>query len=294
MFNATATSSLARLPPELFQLISLALPLSLLSPTLFSLCLTSREVYEKTQRLLYICIVLRHDDASSALFQKIQSFPEIGKIVKELYIHSEVSPAQRRKKDIKSAKFLGGLKDIVERCLLPNLVTIGIFNRSRWSADVDCASLTGDCTLSSVFWANLSSMAPKIRSVIIRNLANDFQLPWVDEEVIDKTVMRKNLISFNMTVGSLGIPTLHGDYTAANHRLFTNLEVMRNCLCTLTLRPVQRHGNTDNATLVELFFPNLRCLELYGFHSSSVPRTSRFWPCHARLERITLWGSTGT
>lgn len=174
------------LPSEIFHLISLAVPLNTVASTLLSLCLVNREINSKTQHLLFHCLVLRNDEAASMAFQIIENSPETGKTVKEVHIFSEQSP-RMPVGDAECLEYLGGLKNVVARGLFPNLVSIGIVNESRFLSD----RVGEECYLPPTFWAALGSMAPQLRFVTVRNLAGNMFSEWLDEDVIDKTAVRK-------------------------------------------------------------------------------------------------------
>jgi hypothetical protein len=188
----TSSPTLSRLPSELFHSIALEIPLNALCSTLLSLLLTSMHIHDKTKSLLYFRLVLRHEDAASAVFKTTQLKPAIGNTVREVYVLSERSITMlARGVDMRSFKFLGGLKDIINQGLLPNLISIGIYKQSRWNLDdipmshVECYSMSGS------FWDELAFMAPRLRHVTVRMLADDFRSPWVDCAVVERIAIHK-------------------------------------------------------------------------------------------------------
>ena len=101
----------------------------------------------------------------------------------------------------------------------------------------------------------------------------------------------QDLLAYNISVG---VPSWEVDHRPTNHRLLQNVEIMQSHLRSLTLHPVWRNDEVDFAPLALLVIPHLSCLELGYFHSFDVSSTSRFWLCHKRLERVTLWECTGS
>ncbi|KAF5325157.1 hypothetical protein D9619_009933 [Psilocybe cf. subviscida] len=265
----TGSATLSRLPWELFHSIGLEIPLNILSSTLLWLSLTNKHIYDKTRSLLYFRLVLAHEDAAAAVFDTIQRTPSIGNIVREVYVLSERSIEMlARTVNMRSYKFLGGLKDIVSQGLLPNLTSIGIYKQSRWTFDGIPMSHVQDYSLSESFWGELASMAPRLRHVTVRMLADDFLSPWVDFTVVERIAVHKRLAVFSLSIGELDLDV---DSAPIKVQLLKNVEIMQHSIRSLTLGPPEIYKENDITPIISLVFDNLRTLELHGFGSADSP-----------------------
>lgn len=175
----SALAVLPALPAELFAIIASFVPLTLAPSTLLSLALVNRELQGTVLPLLYARLILKNEADALSVFGKILEEPERGLAVKELYVMSSLSRATRRG-GIEFDTVIG-IRSIVDRGLLPRLSVLGVYLTRNWSADRQFVR----GRLPTQFWKNLRSQCPQLRTIILRNVRDTVDYPWLQRTIID-------------------------------------------------------------------------------------------------------------
>jgi hypothetical protein len=176
-------ASLSTIPLELFPQIASHIPLRSAPGTLLSLALVNHYFYDIVSPLLYSRLILRNEDDAIAVIRKIMNDPQLGLAVTELYIMSELSVETRCGE--KPFDVLVGLQVLLGKALIPRLVALGIYLLQGWCDDENPDVSRLHSRLSSEFWNNLRSKCPRLHTLAVRNIAHDFDDPWVSGATID-------------------------------------------------------------------------------------------------------------
>ncbi|KAF8908518.1 hypothetical protein CPB84DRAFT_161222 [Gymnopilus junonius] len=117
-------SFLFTLAPELFETIAEHLPLHCRSPSLLSLALTNHSYYDIVYSLLIPCLMLRNEDDSINVLQRILPDKQFSRAVRQLHIMSELSLAAANGE--KPFDTITGLKKAVTTGSLSRIHTLSL------------------------------------------------------------------------------------------------------------------------------------------------------------------------
>ena len=193
-------SLLPTFPPELLAIIASFIPLTQAPCTLRSLVLACRELRIAVLPLLYARLVLKNESGALAVFSQILEEPERGLDVKELYVMSSLSRATRRGENEFDAVI--GIRSIIDRALLPNLSVLGIYLTRNWNADKQFVR----GRLPTQFWKDLRNHCPQLRTIILRNVRDAEDRPFLYRTIVDDMGMftvRPNLRHFALIAKGL-------------------------------------------------------------------------------------------
>lgn len=185
-------SLFSSLPSELFPNVASHLPLLAKPPTLRALALTNRRFYDVVYPLLYSCLILKNEDQASAIIQRILLTDlQLGQIVKELHIMSDLSLATRNRET--PFDVVTGLKSLVAAGLLPQVHTLTLHLLRGWHEQLDCPDdrferrylqVKGFGRLEQKFFINLQNNCPYLRRLDIAGLRDSEDDPWLEESGI--------------------------------------------------------------------------------------------------------------
>jgi hypothetical protein len=170
-------------PPELFPIIAAFVPLRSAPGTLRAVALGNRRLYNICRPLLYSRLILRNEDDAIAVIQRIMDDPQLGLLVTELYIMSELSLKARKGK--KPFEVVAGLRTLVAKGLIPRITALGLYLLKGWIQDEHFYAMSRGRLLAG-FWINLRNECPRLRTLILRNVGHGLTEPWLTGPVIDE------------------------------------------------------------------------------------------------------------
>lgn len=175
-------SCIIRLPPEIYPLIATNLPLYSTSSTLLALALVNHHISDIVLPLLNSRLILKNETDALNVIKGLRDNPELGKTVYEIHILSNLSLATRRGEN--PFDVITGLENLIKVSCFPNIHTLGLYLLSGWHheiQDFQFQRVVGFGRLRSDFWINLRKNCPRLRGLILRNIADDMDDPWVDD-----------------------------------------------------------------------------------------------------------------
>ncbi|KAF8188098.1 hypothetical protein BJ912DRAFT_409941 [Pholiota molesta] len=273
--------ALTTLPPELFPVITSFVPLRSAPGTLRALALGNRGFHNIFRPLLYSRLILRNEDDAIGVIQRLMDEPQLGLLVTELYIMSQLSPEARKGK--KSFDVVDGVQMLIAKGAIPRIVALGLYLLKGWRCDENF-NLISRGRLLADFWINLRNECPRLRTLMLRNIGNTFTEPlWLTGPVIDEINNLSNLsvLRLEWTGGPKGEDAL---------KILNSLPRLASSLHTLSLR-----GDFQAATvLFSLDFPLLKLLRLHDFHNHDTEMVQGFLKRHPQLESLSFEGCLHT
>lgn len=172
------SQSLNDLPPEIFPIVASFLPLHATPSTLFSLALVNRRISSIVLPILCSCLILKNENYALKFLQKLLDDPELGIVVREVHILSDLSLATRNGEN--PFDMLRGLEMVVGAGSLPCIHTLGLHLQTGWHYDDQFQTIPGFGELSSEFWESVRKNCPRLRGVIIRDIDDLGEKPGLD------------------------------------------------------------------------------------------------------------------
>jgi hypothetical protein len=182
MHPAARTTLPLAFPPELFPIIASFVPLRFAPRALLALALANHRFYNIFRPLLYSRLILRNENDAITVFQKIMDEPRLGLFVRELYIMAALSI--KAQKGEKRSDIVAGLQMLIAKGLIPRITALGLYWLKDWTYD-RCVKITLCRRLRVAFWSDLRTKCPRLRTLILRNIGQSAQDPWLTGPVID-------------------------------------------------------------------------------------------------------------
>ncbi|KAF8168689.1 hypothetical protein BJ912DRAFT_199020 [Pholiota molesta] len=263
-------------PPELFPIIAAFVPLRSAPGTLRAVALGNRRFYNICRPLLYSRLILRNEDDAIAVIQRIMDDPQLGFLVTELYIMSELSLEARKGK--KPFEVVAGLRILVAKGLIPRITALGLYLLKGWTYDEHFYAMSRGRLLAN-FWIDLRNECPRLRTLVLRNVGHGLTEPWLTGPVIDEINNLSNLSVLRLEWIQSGGPEGEDDLKISN-----NLPRLASSLHTLSLR-----GDLKEATvLFSLDIPHLKFLRLHDFDCHDTALVHGFLKRHPELESLSF------
>lgn len=180
--TSNITLGALKILPELFPLIASHLPLYATPSTLLSLALTNHGIYGIIHDLLYSRIILRNEMDAISTFQRILTTPELGKLVRELHVMSELTVGTMKGETVFDT--VTGLKKVIKAGSLPHLHTLSLRLLKECYHDQAWCDRAGFGHLPSGFWDDLRNSCPRIRSIVLSGIGDQKDDPWLHESGI--------------------------------------------------------------------------------------------------------------
>ena len=180
--NSAITFTALKLLPELFPLIASHLPLYATPSTLLSLALTNHGIYEIVHDLLYSRLILRNEMDAISAFQRILTTPELGKLVRELHVMSELTVGTMNRETVFDT--VTGLKKVIKAGYLPYLQTFSLHLLKECYHDQAWCDRVGFGHLPAGFWDDLKRNCPRIRTIVLSGIGDQKDDPWLHESGI--------------------------------------------------------------------------------------------------------------
>ncbi|KDR68789.1 hypothetical protein GALMADRAFT_129137 [Galerina marginata CBS 339.88] len=261
--------------PELFPIIASHLPLHATPSTLLSLALVNQHVSEITLPLVYSRLILKSEEDALRVIQKLLANAELGLAVREMHIICNLSIETRNGEN--PFDVVTGLKKVIEAGSLPYIHTLGLHLLSGWHYDHEFKPVDGFGQLRADFWTSLRAKCPRLKGLVLRNIGDTKQDPWLDESGLYEI---EGISSF-----TLDLP-MHSGSDVGFDKLLENINTLSPSLHTLSLT---HNADWYNASLIfPINFLCLRSLTLSSYVVLNVSEAMEFWNRHPTLEYLEL------
>jgi hypothetical protein len=172
-------SLLNDLLPEIYPIIAAHLPLHSTPSTLLSLALVNHHISEIVLPLLYSRLILKNESDALKVIQRLLDEPQLGQVVREIHIHSNLSLATRA--GANPFDVVTGLAKLITVNSLQYIHTLGLHLHTGWHYDDKFEPVLGFGKLRSDFWINLKKNCPRLRRLVLRNIWDHEDDPWVND-----------------------------------------------------------------------------------------------------------------
>ena len=172
-------SPLNDLLPEIYPIIAAHLPLFSTPSTLLSLALVNHHISEIVLPLVYSRLILKNETDALKTIQKLLDEPKLGQVVREIHVLSDLSLATRT--GANTIDVVTGLEKLITTTSLPYIHTLGLHLLSGWHYDDQYHPIVGFGQLRSDFWINLKKNCPRLRGLVLRDIADHEEDPWVND-----------------------------------------------------------------------------------------------------------------
>jgi len=182
MVSKAATFDSLTSLPELFPLIACHLPLYATPSTLLSLALTNRTFFDIVINVLYSCVILRNEEDTINVIEKITDDPLLGKKIRELHIQSELSADSINGKTAFDA--VNGVRKLIHAGLIPLVHTLELRLLTECESGDYWYSCKGLGHLPADFWNDLGDKCPRLRSISISGIGEQDGDEWLKDSGI--------------------------------------------------------------------------------------------------------------
>jgi hypothetical protein len=275
-------------PPEIFPIVASFLPLHATPSTLLSLALANRHIHSIILPILYSCLILKNENHALKFLQKLLDEPEFGKVVREIYILSGLSLATRNGEN--PFDVLRGLEMVIAAGSLPYIHTLGLHLLAGWHYDDEFRPIDGFGQLSSEFCESLRKNCPRLRGLVIRDIADigGIDMSGLLEIQVSMPQSRRLFLTSvqditNLTLNTRGLVSKRG-----GGKLMKRVESLCNSLHTLSLDSNSTTFSDSAFLMFSLYFPYLRSLSLELFVIKDVNTAMAFWKRHPTLEFLKV------
>jgi hypothetical protein len=173
------SSHTKKLLPEIYPLVAAHLPLNQTPPTLLALALADHDIYATVHPLLYSRLILKNESDALSVLQRLLVEPDLGRLVREIHILSELSDATRISGN-NPFDVVTGLEKVITEAKLPYIHTLGLRLEQSWFMDKNYDQVRGYGHLRSKFWHNLRKNCPRLRSISLIGIRDDPVKPWLN------------------------------------------------------------------------------------------------------------------
>ncbi|KAJ3509938.1 hypothetical protein NLJ89_g4951 [Agrocybe chaxingu] len=273
----TSQSSLLNdLLPEIFPIVASLLPLHATPSTLLSLALVNKHTASIVLPLVYSRLILKNEDDALKVIQKLLDEPELGKVVRELHILSDLSVATRNGE--RPFDVVRGLEKVIAAGSLPYIHTLGLELLTGWHYDDEFEAVEGFGELRREFWEALRKNCPRLRGLVLRDIADNEEDPWLEESGLLEI---QDITSLTVKFKELTLNKSSGE------KLVKSIASLSNSLHTLNLAP----NSTDFVSVSPIFafdFPSLRSLSLATLSLGTTEEAMAFWERHPTIEYLNI------
>ncbi|CAA7266339.1 unnamed protein product [Cyclocybe aegerita] len=272
----TSQSSLLNdLLPEIFPIVASLLPLHATPSTLLSLALVNKHISTIVLPLVYSRLILKNEDDALKVIQKLLDEPELGKVVRELHILSDLSVATRNGE--RPFDVVRGLEKVIAAGSLPYIHTLGLELLTGWHYDDEFEPVEGFGELRREFWEALRKNCPRLRGLVLRDIADNEDDPWLEESGLLEI---QDITSLTVKFKELTLNKTNGE------KLVKNIASLSGSLHTLNLAP----HSTDFVSASPIFaldFPVLRSLSL-SLSLGTTEEAMAFLERHPTIEYLNI------
>ncbi|KAG6824187.1 hypothetical protein H0H92_007745, partial [Tricholoma furcatifolium] len=169
------------LPAEVYPLIVAHLPLYATPSTLLALALTNHHISGIVLPLLPSCLILKNEEDTLFILQKLSSDPDFGRLVRELHIMSHLSLKTRNGK---TSDVISLVVDVISQGNLPFLYALGFHLSSWWYYDDrnNYKTVDGFGEFLEGWWLQIKERCPRLRTLILDGFREDGRVKrWVEE-----------------------------------------------------------------------------------------------------------------
>ncbi|KAF9477167.1 hypothetical protein BDN70DRAFT_948779 [Pholiota conissans] len=260
------------IPPELFPIIASFLPLRSAPSTLYALALANRRLSSIVRPIIYSRLVLRTERDALIIIRRIESYPDIGRFVKELHILSDLTAVPHQ--DRRGQDVITGLSGLIATGSLPVLEALGLYLLTGWRISEGYRNVPGHGNVQQAFWRSLRINCPRLRALFLRGLTS---------MTLDRRFNGTTAIADGVNL--LYVSSSPDLVSQICDKILANLPYLAVTLHSLTLGfTTMVHFNPS--PIFALDFPRLRSLILKGFSPQEAVGAAPFFQRHSMLERL--------
>jgi hypothetical protein len=125
-------------------------------------------------------LILKNEADALKVIQRLLDNPELGQVVREIHILSNLSLATRT--GANPFDVVTGLQKLITAASLPYIHTLGLHLLTGWHYNqTQFQPVVGFGKLHLTFGDNLKKNCPRLRGLVLKNIADDDEDPWVND-----------------------------------------------------------------------------------------------------------------